>query len=143
MNDYAEAVDTSRVLARTRRAQLKEAVAAHRSALAAHDDAASESSLSSVCDDDEERYEQEYDIALCENDEAAFLERTLEHTPTGDRYTDEALACTASIDDEYVRYVFSDQWWMLDSFAYAHLYVCSTDLNAYVRFWLNRLNGFG
>lgn len=103
MNDYAEAVDTSRVVARTRRAQLKDAVAAHRANLDGHHDLGSESSLSSVDDDDGQRYEPEIGLHFDEEDTAAFLERTLERNPVGDRYTNEALASTLMIDDEYVR----------------------------------------
>lgn len=100
MNDYAGAVDTSRVVARTRRAEIRGALEAHKDAIADHagDDA---SSISSICDSDGGRYQEEMCDDLQNVD--AFLDRSMDQGCDGDQYVKDALESTSVINWEYAR----------------------------------------
>lgn len=103
LNDYSQAVETSRIIARARRAELKDALAAHAGALESDSDA------DSVADSDDSGVlvtEREYDLihasGLPDETSDDFLARLLNTLPS-DPYVNGALHTTKDVTWEYVR----------------------------------------
>jgi hypothetical protein len=103
MNDYSQAVETSRVIAKARRAEIKDALAAHAGALMSDSD----SDRDNDSDDsgvlvNEREYDVIHDCGLPEESVDAFLSRLMDVSKS-DPYTNGALDTTKEITWEYAR----------------------------------------
>lgn len=105
LNDYSQAVETSRIIARARRAELKDALAAHAGALGSDtdedSDAASDDSGVLVT---EREYDLIHDSGLPAESVDDFMARLLNTAPS-DPYVNGALNTTKDVTWEWARYV--------------------------------------